>query len=99
MGARPLIAMESSDEPRPVESFWHLDRRVPIVLVVVIAVQIVTMSWWAAALSTRVDQLERAQMSSATQAERLIRVEEKIGVLQQSITEIKNIISQPAPRR
>lgn len=41
------------------ESGWHLDKRVPIALIVMIFVQTSGMIWWAATTSARVDELEK----------------------------------------
>jgi hypothetical protein len=71
---------------------WHIDKKVPIALIITLAIQTVTIVWWAATLSTRVEQLERAAVAYAPQVERVIRLEEKIGVVQQGITDIKALV-------
>lgn len=40
-------------EPTPEP--WHLDKRVPIALILTLAVQTGGMVWWAASISARVD--------------------------------------------
>ena len=74
---------------------WHLDKKVPIALIMTLAVQTVTIVWWAATASARLDQLERATAIFAPHIERVIRVEEKVGVVQQGIAEIKTILREP----
>lgn len=71
---------------------WHLDKKVPIALILTIALQTVAVVWWASDLSARVTQLERQDVSRAPQAERLTRVEVKIEAVQEGITEIKRLI-------
>lgn len=38
---------------------WHLDKRLPIALIITIAVQTAGLVWWAASLSSRVDEQAR----------------------------------------
>lgn len=38
---------------------WHLDKRVPIALIITLIMQTAGMVWWAAGLSHRVDQHAR----------------------------------------
>ena len=72
---------------------WHLDRKVPIALIATIVIQTMAIVWWAAKTDARVDQLERWQAASLPLSERVIRLEEKIGVVQQGITEIKQLVT------
>lgn len=90
--------MNNPDDDRQ----WHLDKKVPIALIATLIVQTMTIVWWAATASARLDQLERITTSFAPQAERIIRMDEKMGVLQQSLSEIKALIRQEptlVPRR
>jgi len=41
------------------ESQWHLDKRVPIALIVAIVLQSGGAFWWASNLTTRVTEIER----------------------------------------
>ena len=43
----------------PASESWHLDKRVPVALIITIMMQTVAAVWWAASLSARVDALER----------------------------------------
>lgn len=54
---------------------WHLDRRVPIALIMAIGVQTVGIVWWAATISSRVEVLEQRLASTADQRDRIIRLE------------------------
>lgn len=81
-----------------IEAVWHLDKRVPIALIIAIAVQSGSMVWWAASASERLNALERKAEIFAPQAERLARVETKLEGVQDGITEIKSILRrEPAP--
>ena len=52
---------------------WHLDKRVPIALIVTIIVQTVggggAIVWWAAGMSQRVGQIERQMENAAARSQ------------------------------
>lgn len=89
--------------PMIEDSHWHIDKKVPVALLLGLGVQALGAFWWAASTSARVDQLERQVAAAAPQAERLIRVEEKLGGVQASLAEIKAALTAAAaatqPRR
>lgn len=76
-------------EKSPDDRQWHLDKRVPLALIITIVVQTIGVSWWAATTSIRLEMVERKMDAAAPQAERLIRLDEKVGVIQQSVNEIR----------
>jgi hypothetical protein len=79
---------------------WHLDRKVPIALIVALAAQTGAVSWWAATLSVRVDLLERQVTTIGPQAERIIRLESKVDGISGTLSEIKTLIDRrPELRR
>lgn len=92
---------EVTDEDRKYEGSWHLDRKVPIAMILTIVMQTGAFVWFAARLDQRVEVLERSEtraaISAPVQADRLTRVEVKIEGVQEGITEIKRLIqSRPA---
>lgn len=54
---------------------WHLDKRVPIALIVTIVMQTAAMGIWVGSIQARVEANERAIMDSSDTAERLARIE------------------------
>lgn len=79
---------------------WHLDRKVPIALILALAFQTSAVSWWAATLSARVDLLERQAVAIGPQAERIIRLETKVDGIAGGLSEIKALIDRrPDSRR
>lgn len=71
---------------------WHLDKRVPIALLLALVAQTGTGFWWAATTSERINNLEKRAEFSAPQADRLTRVEVKLDVVQEALGEIKRLI-------
>lgn len=57
------------------ENHWHLDKRVPIALIVTILMQTAGMGIWVGSIQARVEANERAIMDNADTAERLARIE------------------------
>ena len=56
---------------------WHLDRRVPVALIIAIVTQTLGIVWWAATISARVDGLEGRISGMTGYASRLARLEER----------------------
>lgn len=76
---------------------WHLDKRVPIALLLAILIQTGGGFWWAATTSERINNLEKQATISAPQGERLARVEVKLEAVQDGITEIKRLVQAKRP--
>ncbi len=84
---------------RDYERQWHLDRKVPLALIVTIIAQTVVAAWGASNLWTRVGELERQMQLAAPQAERIIRLETKVDGIGDRLSEIKSLISRsPDPK-
>lgn len=77
---------------RDDETRWHLDRRVPLALILTIVIQTAGLVWWASSLSERVNSLERTRDMTAPQADRLTRVEVKVESIQQGVERIERLI-------
>ena len=81
-----------------IDAAWHLDKKVPIAMIMAIVFQTGGMVWWAASASERLNALERKAELAAPQAERLARVETKLESVQDGILEIKSILrKEPSP--
>ena len=80
---------------------WHITRGVPVALIVTFIVtifgQTVGGSWYLAQLVNRVDVLEKAQEKAQIlvqpNADRLTRLEEKVGSLQASSARIEAAVT------
>lgn len=93
-------------EPAPVidksDTNWHLDRKVPIALIMSLALQTAGIVWWGAKADARIETLERQSTTSAPttaeQGTRLTRVETRLEAVQDGIAEIKSILrKEPSP--
>jgi Tfp pilus assembly protein PilN len=70
---------------------WHLDKRVPIALIITILMQTVGIVWWAASLSERVTALENRFQDLRTHQGRIVRLEEKQTAVHQRLDRIETI--------
>lgn len=77
---------------------WHLDRKVPLALIVTIAIQTGAVIWWGSSLNERVNQLEARAVSAAPQAERITRIEGKIENVEQGIQRIERALERQLPK-
>ena len=81
---------------RDPDRAWHLDRRVPIALILALLAQTGSFIWWASGINQRVTALEEKQTlataSAPVQSDRLTRVETKVETIQRDVTEIKSDI-------
>jgi molybdenum-dependent DNA-binding transcriptional regulator ModE len=81
------MAVRNGDDKR-----WVLDRHIPLALIVTIVVQTFVAVWGASNLWARVGGLEREVATLTPKAERLIRLEEKLGSVQATLAEIKALL-------
>jgi len=78
---------------------WHLDKKVPLALIMTIIGQTVVAAWGASNLWTRVGELERQMQIAAPQFERIIRLEAKVDGITGSLSEIKALIDRRSEQR
>ena len=71
-----------TDEP------WHLDKRVPVALIVTIAMQTMLAIWWAAALSGDVAALQASDQRQDTRIEAMRDAAQQMAVQLGRIEEI-----------
>lgn len=68
---------------------WHLDRRVPLALIIAIFLQTAGVFYWGGQVETRVTNLEAQVSKNTTMSERLSRVEEGVSWIKTTLTDIK----------
>lgn len=57
------------------ENQWHLDKRVPLAMIIAIASQSALIVWWAAGVQAQIDSHDRAIEALSDTDERLARIE------------------------
>lgn len=66
---------------------WHLDRRVPVAIILAIALQTAGAVFWFGQLSTRVDTIENWISDNR-------RIDARLSVLEANTTEIRRILER-----
>lgn len=93
-----LQGQEMTDEEnREYESKWHLDKKVPLALIATIAIQTIGIVWFAAGLFYRVEALEKHQLASSPQADRITRMEVKIENVERGVNRIESVLQSRSP--
>jgi hypothetical protein len=87
----------SKEEKR--DKVWHLERGIPIATLAAMVIQTGAVVWWASGIDSRVAALEKDNSNTAWQAEKIIRMDEKLNGVQSSISELKTVIQQSSPRQ
>jgi len=85
---------EEIDTRDPTSSFWHIDRKVPLALIVTIGVQTAGIAYWVGGVSNRVDQLERFVAGRVTDADRITRLEVKLENMVDSLGRIEEAVTK-----
>lgn len=93
--------MEAVSEPKAEP--WHVERKVPIAIIVALAVQLVAQlvgaAWWASGTSARLDVVEKQLAASAPQAVSIAKLETKFDSMVASLAEIKEMLRRPSVSR
>lgn len=81
--------------PTHIVTHWAIDKRIPVALIATIVigglVHTLTFAWAASNLWTRVGELERQQIIMTPRFESVIRLEAKVDLLTQQVTELRQI--------
>ncbi len=91
----------SNDIPSQQTEAWHLDKKVPVAIIIALAIQFVGAIWWAAKMDARDNEQERRISSievwqDGTQSqlqklnESLARMDERLGLQIELLKEIKS---------
>ena len=80
------------------EHEWHLDKKVPISLILAIIGQTMAFVWWAAQQSTRIEALEKSALAAVPRLESVIRLETKMDELHLAVHEIKEGLKELTSR-
>jgi hypothetical protein len=86
-------------QPAPVidesDTRWHIDRKIPLSLILAICVQTIGAIWLASSFNERLNVLEAKMVVIAPQGDRLTRVEVNIEAIKDSVAEIKAVLRKP----
>jgi hypothetical protein len=75
----------NDDNTQEKQDTWHLDKRVPVAIIVTIVMQFTFTIWYAAQLDHRVATMERNLIGASSQGERLTKVETEFNSVKQEL--------------
>lgn len=90
---------EAQTDARASDNAWHLDKRVPIALILALLLQTASGVWWGARIDARVAALEATDLSRASSNERLARVEENLKAQSETLVRIDRRLERMEERR
>ena len=76
--------------PDPASAGWHLDKRVPIILILGSLMQAGAFVWWGAKLDARVVQLESDRVQQVDQPSKIVRLETKMENVQDTLKDVNS---------
>lgn len=71
------------------DTSWHLDKKVPIALIIAVGINIIVGIWWASKLDSRVEAIEKWIGSNGRIDARLAVIEEQQNTIQKAIERIE----------
>jgi hypothetical protein len=87
---------------QPVHSHWKLDWHIPVATILTwvatIGFQSAAIVWWAAGIDNRVTTLEAAY-NAVPSAERVGRIEERLGGIADNVKDVKQLLQERQARR
>lgn len=80
---------------------WHVERGIPVAVIIALFFQTIGLVWYFSGEQTksnmRLDALEKNYSASAWQAEKIIRIDEKLNAVQTSLSKIENMAGSTSP--
>ena len=87
----------------PPRDEWHLDRRVPISIIIALFVQTVVFVYvgttWKADVDARIVSLEKSENSRDSHENRLVILEQQFGYIRADLQEIKSLLRRKVPEQ
>lgn len=73
------------------DQHWHLDKKVPVLIILTIVGQSLALGWWASSLDNRVTNLEQymAESKQVGTSDRLVRLETLMSEIHRSLRNIE----------
>lgn len=76
---------------------WHLDKKVPIAMIVAILGQAVFFVWMVAKFDSRLEALERQMIISAPHSDRITRMEVQVQNIERGVKRIEDVLQSRTP--
>jgi hypothetical protein len=98
MPPRKRSVVDGSEPSGGDDEHWRILKGIPIAFIVTMTVYAVINLgvgvWYASAMNSRIDAVEKMQAATAPQGERLTRLEEKVVAVQATANRIETLLTQ-----
>ena len=74
------------------DSSWHLDKRVPVALIVTIMSGFAGGTWWIAEINSRVNHIERMQLQSSGDSGQIIQIKEQLRGIERIVQRLEQYL-------
>lgn len=82
-------------EKDPQTSSWHLDKRIPIALIIALLTQTAAAIWWASSIEARMLNVERASMKTENLPSVTSLVQYRLDQIDSKLNRIENRLDTP----
>jgi len=90
----PRVLARDDCRRRRAEDHWHLDKRIPLALIVTIVMQTLAATWWAASVDARLTFVEDTAATSREVSERITRLEVQQQELREDLRDLIQLLRQ-----
>lgn len=80
------------------DAHWHIDRRIPITLLVMLLLQMIGAIIWATQLDARVNNVESQAGNAMGLSEKLARIDERLENMRQDVGGMRQQLNQITER-
>jgi hypothetical protein len=81
------------------DTHWHLDRKVPIVLIVALLTNSAIGIWWLSSLSSRVTHAETMALTTSSLNVEIVQMKEQLRGIDRTITRLENFLDRASNER
>ncbi len=78
----------------PPDTQWHLDKRIPIALIVTLAINTGVGIWWLSALGSRVEMIERQVDRGSNLSGEIIQIKEQLRGLERVMLRLESYVDR-----
>lgn len=76
----------------PSDNHWHLDKKIPISIILALMIQTATGVAWIVNVSNRLEKLEETDRQRVGHGDRILILEQSIGYIRSDLSEIKALL-------
>lgn len=84
----------NGDRRRRTEDHWHVDRKIPLALILTLAMQTLAAIWWAAGVNARLANVEISVAASREVGERITRLEVQQQEIREDLRDLIQVLRQ-----